>query len=60
MGKNEKQLLVCPQCGSTDMRWLLGGKLGDQYKCGKCNYQGIALRGSAKFIRELKEKKKAD
>ncbi len=54
--KKETELLVCPACGSTDMRWLLGGKLGDQYKCTKCNYQGIAVKGGAKFAKELKKK----
>ncbi len=37
------------------MCWLLGGKLGDQYKCVKCNYEGIALKGNAKFVAEVKE-----
>jgi transposase-like protein len=52
----EKELLVCPQCGSTDLHWLLGGQTGDQYKCPKCNYHGIALRGNIRFIKELKKK----
>ncbi len=54
----EKEFVVCPSCGSTDMRWLLGGKTGDQYKCGKCSYQGIALKGNVKFVEELKKLKK--
>jgi predicted RNA-binding Zn-ribbon protein involved in translation (DUF1610 family) len=55
--KQEKELLVCPNCGSTDLRWLVGGSTGDQYKCGKCGYEGIALKGNIKFIKELKNKK---
>jgi len=51
-----QDFVVCPSCGSTDMRWLLGGKLGDQYKCSKCGYQGICLRGDEEFVKELKEK----
>ena len=58
MVDNKKEFLVCPVCGSTDMRWFLGGRLGDQYKCAKCSYQGVALKGNAKFIRDLKEKKR--
>jgi len=56
MQEKEEQLTICPSCGSTDMRWLLGGKTGDQYKCGKCGYQGIALKGTAKFAEQLQEK----
>ncbi|MBN2067296.1 MAG: hypothetical protein JW744_02415 [Candidatus Diapherotrites archaeon] len=54
--KGEKDVLVCPQCGSTDLKWLLGGKLGDQYYCPKCSYQGFALRGNPKFVKGFKEK----
>jgi len=52
----EKEFIVCPNCGSTDMRRLAGGNMGDQYKCAKCNYQGIALKGSVRFAARLKEK----
>ena len=55
--EKEKQFIVCPQCGSTQLEWLRGGTMGDQYKCGKCNYQGIALRGNAKFIKKLQQNK---
>jgi transposase len=51
----KKETLICPKCGSTDLRWLLGGKLGDQYHCPKCGYQGIALKGSEKFARQLEK-----
>ncbi len=54
--KKEKQFIVCPSCGSTDMRWLLGGKLGDQYKCAKCGFQGIGLSGNEEFAKEVKGK----
>ncbi|MFA4855857.1 MAG: hypothetical protein WC634_04720 [archaeon] len=54
----EKEFIVCPSCGSTGLSRLAGGNLGDQYKCAKCNYQGIALKGSVRFIKELREKKK--
>ena len=53
----EKEFIVCPSCGSTDMRWFSGGNTGDQYKCGKCGYEGIALKGNVRFIKELQEKK---
>lgn len=56
MKEKQKELIVCPQCGSTDLRWLLGGYTGDQYKCPRCNYQGIALKGSIRFIREFKKR----
>ena len=52
----EKELLVCPSCGSTDLRQLLGGQTGDQYKCPSCNYQGIALKGNIRFIKEFKKR----
>jgi len=55
--EKKKEFTVCPQCGSTNMKWLLGGKLGDQYKCSDCSYQGIAFKGDKYFIKDLKEKK---
>jgi len=55
--EKEKEFIVCPACGSTNMRWLVGGKTGDQYRCVECGYEGIALKGSVKFIKELKESK---
>ena len=51
----KEQQRVCPVCGSTQINWLRGGNLGDQYKCEKCNYQGIAVKGDAKFIKKLQE-----
>jgi len=57
MDVREKEFIVCPGCGSTDLRWLLGGKLGDQYKCSKCGYQGIALKGGVRFAKELRRGK---
>lgn len=54
----EKEFVVCPSCGSTDLRWFLGGRLGDQYKCPKCDYQGIALKGNEKFAEEIRKEKK--
>jgi len=51
------EVRVCPQCGSTNLEWLMGGQTGDQYKCAKCNYLGIALKGNAKFIKKLQEEK---
>ncbi len=56
LGKKEKEFIVCPVCGSTDMCWLLGGKLGDQYKCIKCNYEGIAVKGNVQFAKEVRRK----
>jgi hypothetical protein len=55
MPDKKKEFTVCPSCGSTNMRWLSGGNTGDQYKCG---YEGIALKGNVKFLRELQERKK--
>ena len=55
--KKETDFLVCPECGGTDLRWLLEGAYGEQYKCMKCGYKGFALRGSAKFAKELEKKK---
>ena len=57
MSKEKKDFLVCPECGSTDLHWLLGGRLGDQYKCSKCNYQGIALKGDEEFVKRVKKGK---
>ncbi len=53
--KSEKETMVCPKCGAVDLRWLLGGKLGDQYRCPKCGYEGIALKGNQNFVKALKE-----
>jgi len=54
----KKEFLVCPKCGSTMLEWLHGGNLGDQYHCRNCNYQGVALKGNAKFIKKLQQNKK--
>jgi predicted RNA-binding Zn-ribbon protein involved in translation (DUF1610 family) len=56
--EKEKNFIVCPNCGSTGIRWLSGGNLGDQYRCAHCGYQGIALKGSVRFIKELQGKGK--
>jgi Zn ribbon nucleic-acid-binding protein len=55
---DEKKFIVCPSCGSTDMRRLSGGNTGDQCRCGKCGYEGIALKGNVKFIRDIKKMEK--
>ena len=49
----DKDFSVCPSCGSMEVKWLVGGQTGDQYKCSKCGYQGIALKGSRGFIEKL-------
>lgn len=51
----EKEFRFCPDCGATELDWFMGGKLGDQYKCRKCNYIGPVLKGNAKFIGKFKK-----
>jgi len=60
MVEKEKQFDFCPNCGSTNLKWLMGGMTGDQYKCVKCNYPGPALKGSMDLIRKVQGNKKGD
>jgi predicted RNA-binding Zn-ribbon protein involved in translation (DUF1610 family) len=33
-------ILICPQCGSNNVTYYMGLKLGVQYQCKDCNYIG--------------------
>ena len=54
-GENKKEFRFCPECGSKNVKWLMGGRLGDMYKC-ECGYQGIVFKGTDEFIRNFREK----
>jgi predicted RNA-binding Zn-ribbon protein involved in translation (DUF1610 family) len=34
------KLLICPQCGSNNVTYYMGLKLGVQYQCKDCGYIG--------------------
>ncbi|MFH1752295.1 MAG: hypothetical protein ABH821_05155 [archaeon] len=55
MEKN-KQFLFCPSCGKTNIKWFMGGQTGDRYRCPDCDYIGLALSGTGKFIENYKKK----
>ena len=42
MKKSKKKIKVriCPICGSSNLILWMGGELGFQYKCKKCDYIG--------------------
>jgi len=38
----EKEIYICPQCGSTDSKELIGLRYTPTARqCAKCNYMGI-------------------
>lgn len=38
--KRPKKILVCPQCGSSDLYYEAGLITGYKYHCKKCDYIG--------------------
>lgn len=38
--KKTIKVKICPICGSADIILWMGGELGFQYKCKKCDYIG--------------------
>jgi predicted RNA-binding Zn-ribbon protein involved in translation (DUF1610 family) len=36
-------ILVCPQCGSTNVTYYMGMKTGVQYQCKDCDYVGAFI-----------------
>ncbi|MDH7509275.1 MAG: hypothetical protein QHH00_07765 [Methanomassiliicoccales archaeon] len=40
MDRKIKRLIVCPQCGSSDLYYEAGLMTGYKYHCKKCNYIG--------------------
>lgn len=38
-----RRILVCPVCGSTDVTYYMGLKMGYQYQCKSCNYVGALI-----------------
>ncbi len=52
------RILVCPMCGSTDVKLDVGGYTG-KYACKKCGYVGsLILEMSEDEYRDFKEKLK--
>lgn len=37
------RVLLCPQCGSRDVHYELGGITGQVYRCKTCNYVGSLI-----------------
>lgn len=46
---------VCPQCGSTNLKWDMGGKLGGRYLCMTCGYRGLPVEGNVEFIEKFRK-----
>jgi len=38
-----RKILVCPVCGSNDVTYYMGLKMGYQYQCKSCNYVGALI-----------------
>ena len=38
-----RRILVCPVCGSTEVIYYMGLKMGYQYQCKICNYVGALV-----------------
>ncbi|MCX6652446.1 MAG: hypothetical protein NT137_03720 [Methanomassiliicoccales archaeon] len=38
-----RRILICPQCGSTDIFYEAGGITGQVYHCKKCDYIGALI-----------------
>lgn len=38
-----RRILVCPTCGSHDVTYYMGLKMGYQYQCKSCNYVGALV-----------------
>ncbi len=38
-----RRILVCPQCGSTEIYYEAGGITGQIYHCQKCDYIGSVI-----------------
>ena len=38
-----KSILVCPICGSNEVKYYMGMKTGYQYQCNSCNYVGALV-----------------
>ncbi len=55
-----RRILVCPQCGSTDIFYEAGGITGQVYHCKKCDYIGAVILEQEVDETELPEPKKSE
>jgi hypothetical protein len=39
----KRERLHCPICQSSDIFWVVGGYLGNLYRCKRCGYQGSLI-----------------
>jgi hypothetical protein len=54
-------MLICPQCGSTELYRETGGVMGDIYRCKKCTYIGsFVIEGEGDMIEEIEEGRRAE
>ncbi len=54
------RILVCPQCGSTDVFYEAGGITGQVYHCHKCDYIGSVILEQEVDEAELPEPRKPE
>ncbi|MCL2549872.1 MAG: hypothetical protein FWE78_02920 [Methanimicrococcus sp.] len=49
-------MLICPQCGNTELYLETGGIMGDIYRCKKCTYIGnFVIVGEENMAEEIEE-----
>ena len=49
-------MLICPQCGSTELYLETGGVMGDIYRCKKCTYIGnFVIEGEEDMAEEIEQ-----
>jgi len=49
-------MLICPQCGSTELYLETGGVMGNIYRCKKCTYVGnFIIEGEEDMAEEIEQ-----
>lgn len=48
-------LEICPECGSTNVKWIIP-QIWSMWKCLDCKYMGPIIKGSPELAIEIREK----
>jgi len=56
--ENKKMIRFCPSCSSVNIKGsiLSTATIAPIYRCIDCDFQGVALEGTAELIRQFREK----